>query len=402
MKKLNVFIAAVLVLGLLGFAGFAETDPIKVGVISPHSPPGSLDQGSEGRIGLKIAKEMINERGGILGRKVELVFLDSRGVPQEGRSAVQRLITKENVDLLTGGIHSSVCMTVSDLVHNQGRVFMNVNCWSDKVREKGYNEWWNTSVNNSRMALAGANAVNSLGAKRVVAFAENTDFGIGLAKKLKRQLEEKYPNIDYEYKVLNRKGKDFTSAITPLMKNPPDVVVPIMDPPGGYILINQLKEKGVAPTFDTWLVDLDGLAALPGFWDNVGDAGKNMIGLVLFHPNINLTPVGEEVKERYVEREGSGPSRLVFQGFDALWTLADAAMRAGSTETDPLINALEKTKLVGSRGVITFNMEQGPFYQQWVEVPYAMVQFKEVGQPVDQAPIVLPEKQATAEPTKPE
>lgn len=390
-----VAFSAILVGGAGGLS--AAEDPIKVGVISPHSPPGSIAQGSEGRAGLEIAKSMINDNGGLLGQQVELVHVDSRGVPEDGRAAAERLITKENVDLLTGGIHSSVCMAVSDVVHKHHEVFMNVNCWSDAIREKGYAEWWNTSINNSRIAVGGAETVKQMGAKEVFAFAENTDFGIGLAKKFGKHLEKVAPDVAYDYQVADRESKDFSAQIAQLKQDPPDIVATIMDPPGGYIMINQLYQQGVAPTSETTLLDLDALAELPDFWDNVDKGGKWMAGFVLFHPKMQLTDLGKTVAETRRETSDKAPSRLVFQGFDALWTLKDAVERAGRLKTDEVLNALKNTELKGSRGTITFNMEKGPFFQQWVEVPYAVIQYTEEDQPLAEAPIIAPKRQQTAQ-----
>lgn len=380
-----------------GLAATAAAEPIKIGVVTPHSPPGSIAQGSEGRAGLEIAAQMINENGGLLGREVELIHQDSRGVPEDGRAAVERLITKENVDLLTGGVHSSVCMAMSEVAKKHHEIFVNVNCWSDAIREKGYRVWWNTSINNSRIAVGGAEMVAELGVDEVFAFAENTDFGIGLAKKLGAQLEKHAPDVDYEYQVADRETKDYTPQISRLKQDPPDLVATIMDPPGGYIMINQLYQQGVAPTKDTYLLDLDALAELPDFWDNVDQGGVDMAGFVLFHPEMRLTDLGKEARKRRMESSGKEASRLIFQGFDALWTLADAVERAGSLETDALIEALEETELEGTRGTITFNLEKGPFFQQWVDVPYAVIQYTEEGQALENAPIVAPPNQANAE-----
>jgi len=371
----------------------AQEDPIKVGVVTPHSPPGSLSQGSEGRVGIELAAKLINEQGGLLGRQLELIHQDSRGVPEEGRSAVERLISRDEVDLLVGGIHSSVCMAMSEVVHDHGEVFVNVNCWSDAIREKGYPEWWNTSISNSRIAVGGAETIAELGLDSVHAFAENTDFGIGLAEKLETHLQEIAPEVDYEFQVTDRESKDFSSQIAALRRDAPDVVVTIKDPPAGYIIINQLYEQGIAPTEDTVLLDLDALAGLPDFWDNVDAGGVGMAGFVLYHPELQLTELGNQVVEMRRERDGEAPSRLVFQGFDALWTLADAVERAGTLDDAKIIDALRETELTGTRGTITFELEEGPFFQQWVDVPYAVIQYREQDQELGDAPIIAPPAQ---------
>lgn len=391
------FIVAVLAIGSVG----SPQEPIIIGSVEPSSPPGSIAQGSEAVAGIKLAVEMINKRGGILGRPVEVQFEDSMGIPEKGRAATEKLIVKGKVSMIVGGNHSSVCMAMSDVAHEYHIPYVNVNCWADAIREKGYDEWFNTSVNNSRIAVAGAEFVKALGVKRVVVLPENTDFGIGLARGFTKHLKSIAPEIDCTDTVLDREAKDFTPVILGLAKEPPDVVVPIMDPPAGYIIINQLHEYGVAPTPKTWMLDLDALAELPDFWDNVREGGKYLTGIALFHPRMKLTDLGKEVRKRHMEKTGREASRVVFQGFDAVWVAADAIKRAGKLKADAVIKALKETKLVGTRGTITFSTERGPFFQQWVEVPYSIIQFTKVDQPLAKAPIIFPPEQATAKPVKP-
>jgi branched-chain amino acid transport system substrate-binding protein len=391
-----MFMVAVLAIGSIGH----PAEPIIIGSVEPSSPPGSIAQGSEAVAGIKLAVKMINERGGILGRPVEVQFEDSMGIPEKGRAATERLISKGKVSMIVGGNHSSVCMAMSDVAHEYRIPYVNVNCWADAIREKGYAEWFNTSVNNSRIAVGGAEFVKSLGVKRVVVLPENTDFGIGLARGFTKHLKSIAPEIACTDTVLDREAKDFTPAILGLAKDPPDVVVPIMDPPAGYIIINQLFEYGVAPTAKTWMLDLDALAELPDFWDNVSEGGKYLTGIALFHPNMKLTDLGKEVRKQHMDKAGREASRVVFQGFDAVWVAADAIKRAGKLEADAVIKALRETKLVGTRGTITFSTERGPFFQQWVEVPYSIIQFTKVKQPLAEAPIVFPPGQATAKPVK--
>lgn len=402
MNKLRWITVVTFVLGILAAGGIGNAEqPIIIGSVEPSSPPGSIAQGSEAVAGIELAVEMLNEKGGMLGRPVQVRSEDSMGIPEKGRAATEKLLVKDKVPVIVGGNHSSVCMAMSDVAHAYHIPYVNVNCWADAIREKGYDEWFNTSVNNSRIAVGGAEFVKALGVKRVVVLPENTDFGIGLARGFKKHLEKIAPEVDCTYTVLDREAKDFTPAILGLAKNPPDVVVPIMDPPAGYIIINQLYEYGVAPTSKTWMLDLDALAELPDFWHNVREGGKYLTGIALFHPAMKLTDLGKEVRKRHIKRTGREASRVVFQGFDAVWVVAKAIEHAGTLEADAVIKALRKTDVVGTRGRITFSMESGPFFQQWVEVPYSIIQFTEVDQPLAKAPIVFPPAQETAKPVKP-
>ncbi len=398
---LPLVLAAGLSLLISPTATSAAEEPILIGVPLPFSPPGSVRQGREAKAGIEVAAQMINEKGGILKRPVKLIFEDSEGLPEKGRAAVEKLITRDKVVAIVGENHSSVGLVVAEVAHKYGIPFINVNCWSDAIREKGYKEVFNVAVFNSKMAMAGAELVKELGLKNVVAFPENTDFGIGLAKNLATYLKEKSPATQYKYDVLDREAKDHSPAILPLKKSPPDMVVPILDPPGGYLVINELFEHGVAPTAKTWLLDLDALVELPDFWNNVGGGGKDLMGVALFHPKMKLTDLGNTVRELHRKATGREASRMVFQGFDGLWVAAEAINRAGSTKPDAVIAALQKTKLVASRGTITFDSKPGPTFQQWVDMPYAIIQFTAEEQPLADAAIVYPPSIATARPVKP-
>ncbi len=391
-------IISCLFLSVLTIGQSFAAEPIKIGAPLPFSPPGSISQGSEAKAGIEVAAKMINERGGILGRPLEIIFEDSMGTPEKGRAATEKLITKDKVVAIVGENHSSVGMAIAEVVHQYGIPFVNVNCWADAIREKGFKEVFNTAVYNSRMAMAGAEMIKSLGLKSVVAFAENTDFGIGLAKNLEQYVKKMSPETQYKYEVLDREAKDFSPAILPLKANPPQMIVTILDPPAGYVVINQLYELGVAPSAKTWLMDVDALAELPDFWNNVSDAGKSMLGVALFHPKMKITELGTEVRARHQKETGRETSRLVFQGFDSLWTLAHAINKAGSTKPEDIIAALKATDVMGTRGTISFDTTPGATFQQWIDVPFAIIQFTAVKQPLENAAIVLPDSMATAKP----
>ena len=65
---------------------FAQ-EPIAVGVSIAQSPPGSVVQGTQVKDGVEIMKDMINAKGGVLGRPIKLIYEDNQGVPEKGRSA---------------------------------------------------------------------------------------------------------------------------------------------------------------------------------------------------------------------------------------------------------------------------------------------------------------------------
>jgi branched-chain amino acid transport system substrate-binding protein len=380
--------------GLFAFAslGFASSgqaaDPIKIGVTVTQSPPGSVVQGTQVKDGLEVMAKIINDAGGVNGRPIELVIEDTQGLPEKARAAVEKLITRDKVVAVTGEHQSSAALAGMEVAKRYHIPYVNTNGWSDAIREKGYAEVFNPGNYNNRVGDAVAEAMKALGAKRVVAFAENTDFGIGLAKIIAAKIKERAPQIDYRFETLDRASKDFLPALLPLRANPPDAVINIMLPPAAYILMNQLYEQGIAPSAKTWSYDASGLADYPDFWQNVKEAGKGMLVFGLYHPKMAQPPLGKQVGDAYTAKTKNAPNRLLFQAADSLLVIADAIKRAKSTEPDAMIKALEDTKLVGTRGEMTFSKEAGYKNHQWLDVPYVTFQLTEVNQHVGDSALV--------------
>ncbi|HET6598858.1 MAG TPA: ABC transporter substrate-binding protein [Burkholderiaceae bacterium] len=372
-----------------GFAFAAHAaEPIKVGVSIAQSPPGSVVQGVQVKDGLEIIKDRVNKAGGVLGRKIELIYEDNQGVPEKGRAATEKLITSDKVVAVTGGHQSSVCLAEIEVAHRYGIPYINTNCWSDDVRKKGYPEVFSSGNYNSRVGQAMAETIAAMKVKRVIAFVENTDYGIGQGKAVATALKQKAPNVDYKYETLDRAGKDFTPAILPLRANPPDMIVLALLPPAAYIVMNQLYEQGVAPSAKTWLYDGAGIADYPDFWQNVKEAGKYMIEFGLYHPKMKAPPLGAKVAAEYKKRTKNEPNRLIFQAADSLLLIVDAIKQAKSTDPKAMIQALEKMEFTGTRGTFRFSEEKGYKYHQWVEVPYVNYQLTEVNQPVSKSVLV--------------
>ena len=87
-------ILAPLLIAFLGSAVYAQ-EPIAIGISIAQSPPGSVVQGMQVKDGVEIMKDMINAKGGVLGRPIKLIYEDNQGIPEKGRSATEKLIVKD-------------------------------------------------------------------------------------------------------------------------------------------------------------------------------------------------------------------------------------------------------------------------------------------------------------------
>ncbi len=164
--KLLRFAAAVSAVVLASSAQAA--DPIVIGVSIAQSPPGSVVQGTQVKDGVEIITKMINDKGGVLGRPLKIVYEDDQGIPEKGRAAAEKLISRDKVVAVTGGHQSSVCLAEIEVAHRYKVPYVNTNCWSDDVRIKGYPEVFNPANYNTRVSSAMADTIAALKVKSVV------------------------------------------------------------------------------------------------------------------------------------------------------------------------------------------------------------------------------------------
>lgn len=379
-------------LGLLGSALLAlpalAADPILIGASITQSPPGSVVQGTQVKDGMEILKDMINAKGGVLGRQIQVLYEDNQGIPEKGRAATEKLITSNKVVALAGGHQSSVCLAEIEVAHRYKTPYVNTNCWSDDVRKRGYPEVFNTSPYNTLVSSSMAETLATMKVKRVVAFAENTDYGIGQAKLTGELLKQKAPNVEYKYETLDRASKDFTAAILPLRANPPDVVVLTMLPPAAYLVMNQMYEQGVAPSPKTLMYDGGGLADYPDFWQNVKEGGRYLLSFALYHPQMPQTQLAKDIAAEYKKRTGGDINRLVLQAADSLHLVVEGIKAAKSTDPEKLAQAMRTMKFDSLRGIGNFSTKPGYSFQQWLDIPYVNYELTAIKQPVGQTVLI--------------
>src|SRR5262244_4459208 len=107
----------VVVLAVVGLAGPALAQKsVKIGVLTPLSPPGDASAGQFIVRGAKMGAEAVNARDGVLGgRKIELVIEDDAGTPEKGVAGLRKLASQDKVVAVIGQFHSSVMEATQDL-----------------------------------------------------------------------------------------------------------------------------------------------------------------------------------------------------------------------------------------------------------------------------------------------
>ena len=98
-----------------GTSGQATGSPIKIGLLNDNAPITAVE-GAEMRVNTDLAVRQINASGGIHGHRLEVTYADPKATPDEAITLAQQLVQQQGVDVLVGGVLSSECLAVENLV----------------------------------------------------------------------------------------------------------------------------------------------------------------------------------------------------------------------------------------------------------------------------------------------
>ena len=393
-------LAALAIAGLmLGPArtGWNAAEPIKIGEVGPLSPPGGFEDGKLMLDAAKLAEEEINAAGGVLGRPIKVIEADTRGKPEEGTAAAERLITQEKVVAIFGEFHSGVFLAEMEVAHKNGIPIMAVDVWANKITAKGYPEVFRVAPAQAIIANRYADWIAAAGFKNVLVMYEKTDGGEGHRDVLLAGL--KRHGVKYDVVGVDLNQTEFTAQLQRLLAHEPpyDLLAAAYSEAGLYPLVSQAKTIGFAPTAKTGMYNSGGPATTEAFWKNVKEAG---VGLVTENPGLPKAKWNAKTKAfvaAFEKKFKTSTTPQSMESYDALYVLVDAINRAGSTDGKAIIGALETSKWDGTRGQYAFSTSHDPdwTYHQFVEAPLYLLQYDKVGQKPEDAPVIWPQNLAT-------
>ena len=212
---LKRFVPVVLVVLLAGALltppGFAQA-PIKIGVIQPLSGPVAAS-GNYVRMGAEIARDWINARGGINGRKVELVIEDNKSDPKEAASAAEKLIVRDRVPAIMGAWGSSMTLAAMPKLEEYGVPMVVETSSAASITKRG-NPWiFRISPPSEMEALGLARYVEKLGVKKADFLAVNTDWGRGAISAFGDMLKKKGVGVGTT-EFMDQAATDMNAQIT--------------------------------------------------------------------------------------------------------------------------------------------------------------------------------------------
>jgi branched-chain amino acid transport system substrate-binding protein len=382
----TALLIALLVLAL-GAPAFAQK-PVKIGVLTPLSPPGDAAAGQFISRGAKMAAEDINARGGVLGgRKVELVIEDDSGTPEKGVAGLRKLATQDQVVGVLGQFHSSV-MLASQAVAEQFKIpIFSTQASAGKITENHLNYTFRTHVIDPDRVQMWNRWIKDRGFKRVFLLAEITDYGTGLVEETKKYWKSMGIAGEFQSAIFDRTAVDLTPELLKIKNWKPDLVLNGAVGTPVYLMVKQAYDVGLFPAVPM-LVSYD-VPQRPEFWKTVGEKGNHLSFIVYYHPTMKLPPRGEAFRKRYIAQFKEDPVYGAFNGFTQVMLLADAMNAAKSDKGEDIAKALLSNKFDGWNGTISFTRGDGPYWQQWTP-PMLFTQYTRVEQPFADVKIIYP------------
>jgi len=387
-RRLSICVVSV-ALAAAGLGGPAWAQKtVKIGVLTPLSPPGDAIAGQFIVRGAKMAVEDINARGGVLGgRKIEAVIEDDGGTPEKGVAGLRKLASQDQAVAVIGQFHSSVMTAVQQVAEQFKVPVFATQASAREITERHLTYTFRTHVIDADRVTIWNRWIKERGFKRVAMTAENTDYGVGLVEETKKQFKTMDVKAELKTVMFDRTAVDLTPQLLEIKNWKPDLFIN-----GGigtpvYLTLKQAYDVGLFPAAPM-LITYDA-PVRPEYWKTVGDKGNYVTFFAYYHPTMKLPPRGEAFRKRYMAEFKEEPVYAALNAYAQVAVIADALNMAKSDRVDDVVKALLTGRFEGWNGTITFPRGEGPYWQHW-SPPMLMVQYTKVEQPFAEAKIVAP------------
>ncbi len=361
MKKKTLVWLLVGAMVLIAGCGKASTpsspkvETVKIGLQAPLTG----DYAAEGQwtkqcVG--IAADLINKKGGVLGKKIEIITQDDGSNPKDSTLAAQKLISQGLKEVIAS-YGSTNTIPAADLYGANKVVSVGYGCTAVKLTmEKKRPYFFRTCGRDDTQSEFFAKfAVDVLKAKRIAIMHDNTDYGKGVAEGAKKYLQ---PYIDagkckiVYFDAITPHESDYSTVVSKIKQINPDVWFYTAYYPEAGLLIKQARQAGVTCTF----VGSNAVPS-PEFVKIAGvDNAKGVICLNEPMPQILKTSEAKEFLDAYKAKYGELPGSIwSVYAADALNALAAGIEKAGTTDPDAVAQAMHAmTDAKGITGPLMF------------------------------------------------
>ena len=354
MTKLRLHLIAAAAVLCATAVGAQTTAKLKVGLMLPYTGTfASLGTAIENGFKLYVA-----ENGGKLsGREVEFVKVDDESDPSKATDNVNKLIKRDNVDVLIGSVHSGVAMAMAKVAKDTGTLLIVPNAGADAVTgamcapnifRSSFSNWQPGYAMGEVMAKKGIKTVATItwkyaaGDESVRGFKEAFEKGGG---KVVKELSLPFPNVEFQ------------ALLTDIAATKPEAVFTFFAGGGAVKFVKDYSAAGLKKT-----IPLYGSGFLTDGTLDAQGADADGIFTALHYADSLGTPKDSAFRLAYAKSYKLQPDVYAVQGYDAAQILATGltAVKGDLSKKAEFAAAVEKTKIDSPRGPFTVSKAHNP------------------------------------------
>lgn len=339
-----------LLFALLAAAGSATAQPIKIGELNSYKVfPAFLEPYKKG---FELALEEINAKGGINGRKLEIVSRDDGGTPGDAVRVAEELISREKADVLMGTFASNVGLAVANLAAQRKVVFLAAEPLTDKI------VWENGNAYTFRLrpstymqvAMLVPEAVK-LNKKRWAIVYPNYEYGQSATESFKKLLKAAQPDVEFVTEQASPLGKiDAGAVVQALADAKPDAIFSSLFAADLQKFVREGNTRGLFANRTVFNL----LGGEPEYLDPLKDETPEGWWVTGYPWSDIKTPEHTRFRQAYEKRWNDYPRVGSVVGYTAVHAIAEGLRKAGSTDPQKLSAALAGLQMESPFGRITW------------------------------------------------
>ena len=352
------FIAA---MALASTSALADEAPIKIGVIAEAQAVA----GSSIPYAAQLAADEINAKGGIGGRKVEIVSYDNHSSSAESVRAFQRAVNDDHVNAVIASYVSEVVLALEPWAARLKTVMITPGAASDVITEniaKNYNankytfHGYLTSGSLAQLVCDSAKdmLVDAYKMKTAVIMSEDAAWTKPLDAGYLKCLPEVGLKVLDEVRF-SPDTTDFTPIFNKIEGEKPDVIITGVSHVGVQPTVQWKSQQVPIPMFG-----IASQATNSTFWKDTNGATEGVLYQGVSGPGVAVTPKTLPFVDAFQKKYGNAPSYAGYTAYDEVYMIAEAVQRAGSLDEDKLVAAMEATDYVGTIGRVEFLPKGNP------------------------------------------
>jgi branched-chain amino acid transport system substrate-binding protein len=318
-------------------SGDLGADAIKVGEFASLTGKEAAF-GQSSHKGTELAIDEINAKGGVLGKKLQLLTEDTQSKPGESATVVKKLISRDNVIAILGEVASGRSLEAAPICQENKIPMISPSSTNPKVTETGDYIFRVCFVDPFQGKLLAKFARETLKVNHLAILTDvAAPYSVGLAQYVKEPFVAAGGQVVAEQKYSSG-DKDFKAQLTAIKAENPDAICV----PGYYneagLISSQARQLGITvPIFggDGWEAE-----------ELLQIGGKAMEGTYYsthYSPE-DPAPAVQEFVKKFQAKYNSTPDAMAALGYDSALVLADSIKRAGTTDGPKLRDAIATTK----------------------------------------------------------